>query len=283
MPTQNPVDNAELVAAVLVNDIQLALEGQTGFLNTISSKSYAQLQKGRTYNVPKLGAFTAVNKVPGTALTPQTADSFVAPIVVDQNPSVVVVLDDVLAMQSDVADRDAFIANAATSLRVYKETSFCGLYTEAGSSVGSNAVALTSAMILDLQLAFDEAKIPQEGRYLVLAPRQAQDIMKDADFKAFNANRGPNDSFITGQIGMLYGFNIVKSAYVVNTGTALAPELHGVAYWEGAIGLVDQEMIRAKSAYSPTEGGEVYNIGELYGVGVIEATGVIDVVTGIQA
>lgn len=128
-------------------------------------------------------------------------------------------VDDIDLRQSQPKWVDSISQNAAYQLAKSQDDFISGMYTGAGATLddGGAALAMTAANAYETFVAasvmLDEREIPTEGRYAVVPPWLAGELLKDDKYFL----KASTQSVLNGQVGTIAGISIVKSNRVPRT------------------------------------------------------------------
>jgi hypothetical protein len=125
-------------------------------------------------------------------------------------------VDDIDKTQQTPKIMDQAMANAAQGLKNIADKFIAGHYTDAGSTIGSDATPETPTiqgayeLLVDLSTALDEKDVPEAGRFVVIPPWYEGLLLKDDRFvKSGDMNSAIR--LLNGQVGQAAGFNVLKS------------------------------------------------------------------------
>lgn len=170
--------------------------------------------KGKTLNIPYPGTFTAQSKSSDSAATVQTPSGGTSvPVTLSNHKYVDFIIEDFARAQSSVELMDQWIEPAAIALAEDVEAALFALYSGFSASIGTSGTDLTPAMIRNARKTLTDAKIPQEGRNLVISTKDEIALLGDSTLQTYFANSKP-DGYAEGAIGKLYGFNLFVSQAV---------------------------------------------------------------------
>lgn len=173
----------------------------------------AAFQYGDTLHIPYPGDFVAADKVADTAITPVTPSGGAdLQVTLNRHKYVSFSVEDAARAQANQALLEWYSKNAAAALAEAIEKDLFALYAGFSSSVGTSGTNLSAAVVLEASEVLDNNKVPQNGRHLVLSPKDKVALLSDPDLKQyFSYNRiGITD----GVIGELYGFTVWLSQLV---------------------------------------------------------------------
>lgn len=114
-------------------------------------------------------------------------------------------------------DLPAKLAQATGILLTTIETALGALYTGAGISRDAGLNDIAEADIQYLVEQFDAVNAPDDRRVLVLSPTQCSAVRKNPRFSQADSI-GSGSSLITGAIGSILGFQVMRSNCLTSTG-----------------------------------------------------------------
>jgi len=130
-----------------------------------------------------------------------------------------------------------------------------------------NAADLTDAAIRKMILTLDSADVPMDNRVMVIPPVAYNEILSLPRFTE-QTHIGNGDAIKTGQIGMIYGMDIMVSNNCPTVGTSRV----GVMMHKDALVLAEQVGIRSQTQYKQEYLGDLFTADTIYGVGVLRAS-----------
>ena len=161
-------------------------------------------------------------------------------------------------------------ATAWNKAQVFDSSGVLADWNRAANTNAGNAVSLTTggdAAIRSMIEKLDLADVPQDGRAIVLTPRQYTDMLGIARYTE-QQFIGDGNAIKTGKVGMIYGIEV----FVTNAmGTASSADatVHdiGLVIHKDAMALVEQLGVRSQSSYMQEYLGDLYTADTIYGVG----------------
>jgi len=134
-----------------------------------------------------------------------------------------------------------------------------------------NAVSLATggdAAIRAMVEKLDLADVPQDGRAIVLTPRQYTDMLGIQRYTE-QAFIGDGNAIKTGKVGMIYGIEVYVTNAMGTTQCATGSVVHdiGLVLHKDAMALVEQLGVRSQSSYMQEYLGDLYTADTIYGVG----------------
>ena len=151
-----------------------------------------------------------------------------------------------------------------------------GVLSDWDRSGTGNAVSLTTggdAAIRSMVEKLDLADVPQDGRAIVLTPRQYTDMLGIQRYteQAFIAD---GNAIKTGKVGQIYGIDVYVTNAMGTTQCATGSVVHdiGLVLHKDAMALVEQLGVRSQSSYMQEYLGDLYTADTIYGVGEMRDT-----------
>ena len=151
-----------------------------------------------------------------------------------------------------------------------------GVLADWDRSGTGNAVSLTTggdAAIRAMIEKLDLADVPQDGRAIVLTPRQYTDMLGIQRYTE-QAFIGDGNAIKTGKVGMIYGVDVYVTNAMGTTQCATGSVVHdiGLVLHKDAMALVEQLGVRSQSSYMQEYLGDLYTADTIYGCGEMRDT-----------
>ena len=248
--------------------------------NIINRNYEGEIAKyGDTVHINQLGDITTFAYTKNTDMTAaETLDDSTSALSIDQQRAFNFVIDDVDKAQTNPKLMTEAMKRAAVALAQDKDVFIAGLYTgvEAANIVGlgsdATALVLTATNVYDTfvtaGILLDEANVPADGRWVVIAPWMKALILKSDDFTGASALG--DDVKVNGRIGMVAGFDVYVSNNVINTAGAKYKVMFGT---DAAITFADQ--LQEVVAYTPElRFGDAVKGLDLYGGKLVQTSGI---------
>lgn len=133
----------------------------------------------------------------------------------------------------------------------------------------SNDSDITDAGIRKMILKLDNADVPMDGRFMIIPPIAANDMLGINRFTE-QAYIGNGQAIQTGKIGSIYGIDVYVSSNcpTIESGAARV----GVMMHKDALALVEQMGVRSQTQYKQEYLGDLFTSDTLYGVGELRDT-----------
>ena len=146
-----------------------------------------------------------------------------------------------------------------------------GVLSDWDRSGTGNAVSLATggyAAIRAMVEKLDLADVPQDGRAIVLTPRQYTDMLGIQRYTE-QAFIGDGNAIKTGKVGQIYGVDVYVTNAMGTTQCATGSVVHdiGLVLHKDAMALVEQLGVRSQSSYMQEYLGDLYTADTIYGVG----------------
>ena len=151
-----------------------------------------------------------------------------------------------------------------------------GVLADWDRSGTGNAVSLATggdAAIRAMVEKLDLADVPQDGRAIVLTPRQYTDMLGIQRYTE-QAFIGDGNAIKTGKVGQIYGIDVYVTNAMGTTQCATGSVVHdiGLVLHKDAMALVEQLGVRSQSSYMQEYLGDLYTADTIYGVGEMRDT-----------
>jgi len=231
------------VPEIWSTNLLVALRKQLIFAGpSVSNRNYEGeiANAGDTVRITSIGRPAIGNYEPNvTVITPQALQAAQRTLVVDQAKYWAFEVDDVDARQQLGNFITESMSEAAYALADVVDQYVAAMYTEIPSANQIPAVTVTQAsaewlelydnMLVPLKVRLDELNVPQQGRYVTMAPEVHGVLLRDGRF--IKANESADASALrNGFVGRAAGFDIMMSnncpmesaANVVQAGTSAA-------------------------------------------------------------
>jgi hypothetical protein len=219
-------------------------------------------QAGDTVKVPVIGDININTYVQGVDLVTQAISGSTIEIKADQYKYFDFAVDDVDRMQALVNVEQVYGEKAGYKVADTIDSAIAGLYTEAGSTVGTTSVpiSITAAAstggnigiyeaIGDVKRYLDDKNVSEEGRWIALPSWAIQKLSL-----AGKLGLGTTDqqAYVNGMVTRIDGMTVYHSNNVVNGTAAVASKI--MAGTNDAIAMVSQltqkEAVRAEKSFS---------------------------------
>ena len=210
-------------ARLLMNLRKFLVYGQAGVVNRDYEGEINQA--GDTVRINSIGPVTVGSYVKNTNIgDPETLTDAQQSLLIDQAKYFNFQVDDIDRAQQKPQVMDAAMQEAGYGLRDVADQFIAGLYTgvAAGNTVGDDTTPIvptkTNAYeyLVDLATMLTDAKVPQDGRWVVVPPWFYGLLLKDDRFVDASKS-GSADALRNGQVGRAAGFDVLQSHNVPNT------------------------------------------------------------------
>lgn len=215
----------EVWAAQILQSLQKALVyGQSEVIN----RDYEGDIKGKggTVRITAHGPITIDNYDKSTGLSdPEELDDASTTLEITQAKSFNFRIEDIDKAQMNVRLMESATRDAAYRLAEVADEYIAGIMAaQAGSAVGADGsdkifdgtTDLVSEELLEVKQKLDEANVPFEGRWIIIPPWVTKWLLQEdaVNLPMWSAVEGVMKN---GQIGRLYGFDVLQSNNVPNT------------------------------------------------------------------
>jgi len=227
----------EVWSAQIFQALQKSLVyGQSGIINRNYEGEIKS--KGDSVRITSHGPISIDNYSKSTGLSdPEELDDAQTVLEITQSKSFNFRIEDVDKAQTSVALMQSATQDAGYQLADLADQFIAGIMaTQAGNAVGSDGTPKkfdgstddVTDEILAVKQELDEANVPSQGRFMVLPPWVTVMLMKDSSITD-PAWSGVEGVMLNGQIGRLYGFDLLQSNNVPNTSGTLYKIIAGTS------------------------------------------------------
>lgn len=193
--------------------------------------------RGDTVNVTRRGTLSVSDKTANTAVTLQAPTNSNIPVQLDRHKEVSFLVEDVASAKA-VEDAVNYVEDAAIVIGETIDVDLLGLYTEAGSFVGSAADDLDVPIIVAARKALNDQKAPQRGRVLVIGSGPEASLLNKTEFTSSDFGGDVSrTAVIEANLGRKYGFDFFMDQQVIETG---GPAIHNLAFHRDSFVLVSR-------------------------------------------
>lgn len=189
---------------------------------SVTNRNYEGMikQAGDKVKISEIGDIT-INTYAKTDISLQTLDSASRFLEITEQKYFAYIVDDIDNVQMNVELMDKASSKAAYALRDTADQFIAGKYTDAGivsglgttgtplsvTSDGASSSTKASALLSKFQRALDDAKVPKEGRWLVIPPWIEQKLVMEKILLPMGNMTSVN--YDNGRIGQtVFGFDL---------------------------------------------------------------------------
>lgn len=255
MPTMTPTTNVDLIPLILAQRSLGALRGNTKIAKFVSKDADygSTFTVGRTLDIAKRGALSAVDKVPGTGVTFQAPATSKVSLTLSQHKVVPFILEDVTAAVEQPDAMMGYAEDAGIKIAESVETYLATFFKNFSQSAGTAGVDLVELEILEAKKLLTDGKTPEMNRALFISTKDEKAMLQIDRFvraDALGTNFGGR--IVEGALGRVAGFDVFVSQYLEVV--AGVPTTHNVAMHRDALTLAvrrlpDVSDVNAKSAF----------------------------------
>lgn len=203
----------EALVSAQIQEVLTANQVIPGSILDWSSKAVPGMDR---VSYPRMSNFVVQTKVSGVDLDAQSNAFGVDILILDQHKAIDFIIEKVADVQSMVAVQDEYINQSGKDLAAEMDL-YCINVMEAGISAAApdHRRAYTGASLakVDILLArqlLNEAKVPQDSRYLGVSPAEESSLMNISEFTRVD-EAGGSAALRNGEIGKLFGFTVLMS------------------------------------------------------------------------
>jgi N4-gp56 family major capsid protein len=246
-------------------------------------------KKGDTIHIPAPVRGSANAKVADTQVVLQGDTHSVVNLSINKHYEYSVVIEDIVEVQALSSLRRFYTDDAGYALATQVDNdlfTICeglqgGVVGGSGAALWEKAVIggdgttlftgnssndndITDAGIRKMILTLDNADVPMDGRFMIIPPIAANDML---GINRFTEQQyiGNGEAIKTGKIGSIYGIDVYVSSNcpTIESGAARV----GVMMHKDALALVEQMGVRSQTQYKQEYLGDLFTSDTLYGVG----------------
>lgn len=221
MPNITSTVAADFIPTIWANAALDILKANLVLAKLVTKDSdVSAFEVGSTLRIPFPGSFTAQDKAADTAVTPQ-APTGGGSVSVQLNKYKVVdfIVEDVARVQANQDLLNRYLQPAAYALVEALEKDIWALYASFSATAGTAGSDITPAVVRQARRMLNDARIPQDRRYLVISPKDEIALLADSTLQTYFAT-ARQEAVASGAIGRLYGFDVYVSQLApVVTGT----------------------------------------------------------------
>lgn len=212
----------------------------------------ATFQVGSTLHVPYPGTLVANDKKEGSPVTKQTPNSTDTTVKLDHHKEVTILVEDFVRAQAQPILMQSYIHAQVVALSEQIESDIIGTYSSFKGSLGTAGTDLSAATLRAIGKKFDDSKVPQGNRHLIISTKDESALIGDTALQTFFAfNEQQRGDVSNGLIGQkIYGLNLHVSQLVpvvVGTGTTPVTTTNNLAFDPGAIVFASRSLPMANS------------------------------------
>ena len=238
---------------------------------------------GDTVHITSISRPTVAEYVKDTTvIAPETLTDAQKSLVIDKSYYFAFEVDDIDKAQS--AGAGALMSEAATEAAYALADQadlviIAAMEADVSGTTPDNTIAATSRAtsalcvegLLDMKTKLDESNVPQQGRWVVIAPWIQNRLMLDTRYITIDSMTG-GSGFRNGQVGRIMGFDVILSNNLTLTDTVNDSTV--IAGYPGAVTFAEQinsvEAYRPQGSFSDALKGH-----HLYGVKVIRPNALV--------
>ena len=262
-------------------------------------------KKGDSIFIPVPARGSASVKAPSTQVTLSAATNTKVTVTIDKHYEYSKLIEDIAEVQSLASMRRFYTDDAGFALAKQVDSD---LFAQAedfqGGTVGgtaansfekavigsngttdytgnsSNAADITDAGIRAMLLRLDNADVPMDNRTMVMPPIAANDLLGLQRFTE-QSFIGSGDAIRTGQIGQIYGVNVMITTSCPTAAGNSGADRVGMMIHKDALVLAEQVGVRSQTQYKQEYLGDLFTSDTLYGVATLrDDAGIAFVVPG---
>lgn len=180
-----------------------------------------------TLKIPRFSNFTVDTKLPNTKVDAQTNAFTSDNLLLDRHKVIQFLLEDIASLQAKVQIVQQYVNQAGRDLAAEIDDS---ILREMEANVSASAPdhiidfansptnTLSKADVLAARKLLSDAKVPMSDRFCVVSPLRESELMAIPEFTRVN-EAGADQALRNGQIGRLFGFEVLLSPQVDDDAT----------------------------------------------------------------
>tara|TARA_R100001460_G_scaffold2077_8_gene7105 strand:- start:1926 stop:2732 length:807 start_codon:yes stop_codon:yes gene_type:complete len=235
---------------------------------TLNTQFTGTVTRGNQVHIINATTPTIVDyKAAGRSITAEALNDTEVLLDIDQEKAFSVNIDDVDAVQAS-SEFGPWVDSAGRALAEDAEDYLLDQMLAGATDSNSGSVVVDSAAkaltgVLDMRTAMSTAKVPANGRFLVVSPNYADLLIQGLD----DVSVAGNDTELrNGVIGRIYGFQVLESPLFASGAGA-------IAYHENMVGFVNQ-IQSLESLRNPTKFSDIVRGLNVYGAKVLKSDAV---------
>lgn len=210
--------------AIVSAEVQEVLVAQMVVPPTISDYSSMVGPGMDRVKIPRFGSFTVNTKAENTAVDAQSVAFATDSLLLDQHKVVQVLVEDIADLQAKVAITQVYVQQMAKDLAADMDLKLINdIETGTSASAPDHRVAyagatLAKADILGARQLLNTQNVPMADRTLLVSPVSEAALMAISEFTRVD-EAGGSAALRNGQIGKLFGFDVIMSSQVEDAKT----------------------------------------------------------------
>lgn len=247
MAELTPTTSAVFIPEIWSKEVQMFAEENLALASRVKRFDSDAKNGGDTIHIPKLTSIAAGAKSNDTDLTFTANTESEISLSINKHYYAAFKLADITRVQSSYNLRSLYTSKLGYSLAEQIDTDLGGLYSGLSQTVGTTNTALTDAVFLSGIQKLDEANAPMSDRHFVFKPSVKKDVLSLDKFVLFqNRNK---ETVNTGEIGELYGVEMVVSTNIVTSASSPNPRNNNLLFHREAFALAMQMEPRIEAQY----------------------------------
>lgn len=215
---------AVTIETIVSAQVQEVLTAQMVVPPTISDYS-AMVRPGMdTLKIPRLSNFVVADKVAGTAVDAQINAFGNDDLALNKHQTIQFLVEDIADLQSSLAITQVYIEQAAKDLAAKMDLNLITSMAASPSAAAPDHIVqfdntptntLSKGDFLHARQLLNVQNVPLADRFCLISPLREKDILSISEFVRVDES-GASLALRNGQIGKLFGFDVMVSAQVGN-------------------------------------------------------------------
>ena len=218
--------------------------------------------------IPRFGNFSVDTKAENVDVTPQVNAFSTDDLLLNQHKVIQTKIEDIAELQSKVAVSNEYINQSGRDLAADMDL-YCINELETGTSASAPdhriayaGSSLAKADILEARKLLNEQNVPQGDRTLLVSPASESSLMSITEFTRVDESGG-SAALRNGQIGKLFGFDVLMSSQV--------EDLKTMAYHRTAAAMARQLAPRVERQRKLQSLADLWSIDHIFGCKTLDS------------
>ncbi len=289
MPAITSANVADAIVKLVASDALPALVGNLVMGNLVNRNYERDLvNQGDTVNIPIPPVMAATNMSEGGSITNQNPSLGNAQVVINTHAESSFQIPDVTKVLAHPKLLEMYMMPAIISIAERIEQDLTQLYLNltANTAVGTGNTTISESVVDAAETALFNAKVPDAlAKFLVVSGTAYSDLRQISRFSEYDKAPALADTIITGQVGRLKNFFVMRSQYVQKPSTTT----YNIAFARDAMTLVMRALpkpmpgtgaiaeyaemggygIRVVLSYAPGTLAQQFTVDVLYGCSIL--------------
>jgi N4-gp56 family major capsid protein len=218
---------ASTIETIVAAQVQEVLTAQMVVPPTIMDLSSLVGPGMDTVKIPKFGHFTVATKAAGTAVDAQQNAFSSDDMSLDKHQVVQFLVEKIADLQSKIAFTQLYVEQAAKDMAAKMDLDIITAMAAGVSSSSPDHIidfsntptdTISKGDFLQARYLLNVQNVPMSDRFALLAPGREKDVLGISEFVRVDESGG-SAALRNGQIGKLFGFDVIVSSQAIEDGT----------------------------------------------------------------